>query len=62
MTKGEEIPATGHDFKDGVCTKCGLKASNAKTGDNSHVTLVSALMVISVAAVVILFTRKKRYC
>ncbi len=62
LTKGEEIPATGHDFKDGVCTKCGLKASNAKTGDNSHVTLVSALMVISVAAVVILFTRKKRYC
>ncbi len=61
LTKGEELPATGHDFKDGVCTKCGLKASNAKTGDSSFPAAAAAVLTVSLLGAAVLVLRKKRF-
>ena len=48
VKKGEVIPATGHDYKDGKCTNCGEtdpnykpagRESGVKTGDEAHTAL-----------------------
>ena len=59
LKKGEEILATGHDFKDNVCTKCGQKITNAKTGDSSPVAVWTAAMLVSVMGAAALVLRKK---
>ena len=59
LKKGEEIPAIGHDFKDNVCTKCGQKITNAKTGDSSSVAVWTVAMLVSVMGAAALVLRKK---
>ncbi len=59
LKKGEEIPAIGHDFKDNVCTKCGQKITNAKTGDSSPVAVWTVAMLVSVMGAAALVLRKK---
>ena len=52
VKKGEVIPATGHDYKDGKCTHCGGTDPNykpeqpgVKTGDESHLALYLACLL-----------------
>ena len=65
ITKGEVIPATGHQYKDGKCTVCGAADPNykpaVKTGDESNTALWVLVMASAamLAAAVVVLPRKK---
>lgn len=72
LTRGQVIPAKGHDYQDGKCTVCGAEDPDyqpeqptqpenpgVKTGDESYVVLWSAAPLLGGAALVLL-PRKKR--
>lgn len=71
LTRGQVIPAKGHDYQDGKCTVCGAEDPDyqpeqptqpenpgVKTGDESYVVLWSAALLGGAALV--LLPRKKR--
>ena len=66
ITKGEVIPATGHQYKDGKCTVCGAADPNCKpgvkTGDESNTALWIVMMASAalLAAAVVVLPRRKR--
>lgn len=57
------IPALGHDFVDGVCTRCGMNAADLddvpKTGSNP-IVVMSALTVVAMVGVIAFVYEKKR--
>ena len=66
VKKGEVIPATGHDYKDGKCANCGETDPNykpeqpgVKTGDESHLALYLAAASVSLLAAALWLGRKK---
>lgn len=72
LTRGQVIPAKGHDYQDGKCTVCGAEDPDyqpeqptqpenpsVKTGDESYVVLWSAALLLGGVALVLL-PRKKR--
>ena len=66
-TKTEVIPALGHDYKDGKCSRCGaeepttpVEPGKPATGDSSTLVLWLALLAISGMAVTVIPSRKKR--
>lgn len=67
LTRGQVIPAKGHDYQDGKCTVCGAEdpdyqpeqPTQPETGDESYVVLWSAALLLGGAALVLL-PRKKR--
>lgn len=72
LTRGQVIPAKGHDYQDGKCTVCGAEDPDyqpeqptqpenpgVKTGDESYVVLWSTALLLGGAALVLL-PRKKR--
>ena len=65
ITKGEVIKATGHQYKDGKCTVCGVADPNykpgVKTGDESNTALWVLVMASAalLAAAVVVLPRKK---
>ena len=77
VKKGETIPATGHDYKDGKCTVCGETDPNykpaepvqpekpenpgVKTGDEAHTALWLAAASVSLLAAAALLLSKKKH-
>ncbi len=72
VEKGETIPQTAHNYKDGVCSECGAKDPDYKpdngdnspeTGDNTTLQLWITLVFVSMSTVTILVVvkTKKRY-
>ena len=66
-TKTEVIPALGHDYKDGKCSRCGaeepttpVEPGKPATGDSSTLVLWLALLAVSGMAVTVIPSRKKR--
>jgi len=66
-TKTETLPALGHDYKDGKCSRCGaeepttpVEPGKPATGDSSTLVLWLALLAISGMAVTVIPSRKKR--
>ena len=69
VKKGEVIPATGHDYKDGKCANCGETDPNykpaepenpgVKTGDEAHTALWLAAASVSLLAAALLLGKKK---
>ena len=65
VKKGEVIKATGHQYKDGKCTVCGVADPNykpgVKTGDESNTALWVLVMASAalLAAAVVVLPRKK---
>ena len=59
-TKTEPIPALGHHFKNGVCTRCHVDQKSVFTGDTIMIWIL--VLVVSAAAIVVLLlvARKKR--
>ena len=43
VKKGEVIPATGHDYKDGKCTNCGETDPNYKPAEPENPTRLTPL-------------------
>ena len=67
VKQGEVIPALGHDYKDGKCSRCGaeepttpVEPGKPTTGDSSTLVLWLALLAISGMAVTVIPSRKKR--
>ena len=67
VKRGEVIPALGHDYKDGKCSRCGaeepttpVEPGKPATGDSSTLVLWLALLAISGMAVTVIPSRKKR--
>ena len=67
VKQGEVIPALGHDYKDGKCSRCGaeepttpVEPGKPATGDSSTLVLWLALLAISGMAVTVIPSRKKR--
>ena len=63
----EVIPALGHDYKDGKCSRCGaeepatpVEPGKPATGDSSTLVLWLALLAVSGMAVTVIPSRKKR--
>ena len=71
VKKGEVIPATGHDYKDGKCTNCGAadpdykpaepENPGVKTGDEAHTALWLAAASVSLLAAAALLLSKKKH-
>ena len=68
VKKGEVIPATGHDYKDGKCTNCGEtdpdykpEQPGVKTGDEAHTALWLAAASVSLLAAAALLLGKKKH-
>ena len=71
VKKGEVIPATGHDYKDGKCANCGETDPNykpaepenpgVKTGDEAHTALWLAAASVSLLAAAALLLGKKKH-
>ena len=66
-TKTETLPALGHDYKDGKCSRCGaeepttpVEPGKPATGDSSTLVLWLALLAISGMAVTVIPSLKKR--
>ena len=66
-TKTETLPALGHDYKDGKCSRCGaeepttpVEPGKPATGDSSTLVLWLALLAVSGMAVTVIPSRKKR--
>lgn len=49
IKKGSVIPKLGHNFKDGVCTVCGMKEGVPQTGDNSNIVMWTGMMLAAAA-------------
>ena len=67
VKQGEVLPALGHDYKDGKCSRCGaeepttpVEPGKPATGDSSTLVLWLALLAISGMAVTVIPSRKKR--
>ena len=67
VKQGEVIPALGHDYKDGKCSRCGaeepttpVEPGKPATGDSSTLVLWLALLAVSGMAVTVIPSRKKR--
>ena len=67
VKQGEVIPALGHDYKDGKCSRCGaeepttpVEPDKPATGDSSTLVLWLALLAVSGMAVTVIPSRKKR--
>ena len=67
VKQGEVMPALGHDYKDGKCSRCGaeepttpVEPGKPATGDSSTLVLWLALLAISGMAVTVIPSRKKR--
>jgi len=61
------LPALGHDYKDGKCSRCGaeepttpVEPGKPATGDSSTLVLWLALLAVSGMAVTVIPSRKKR--
>ena len=71
VKKGEVIPATGHDYKDGKCTNCGAadpdykpaepENPGVKTGDEAHTALWLAAASVSLLAAAALWLGRKKH-
>ena len=62
------IPATGHNYEDGVCTVCGdklpaddedKKPDAPQTGDNMIFIVIALAVVLVSGAAIVLFRRKR---
>jgi len=64
------IPATGHDYKDGVCSVCGDKEAADEdkkpetdkapvTGDNMVFIVIALAVVLFAGAAIVIFRRKR---
>ncbi len=67
VKQGEVMPALGHDYKDGKCSRCGaeepttpVEPGKPATGDSSTLVLWLALLAVSGMAVTVIPSRKKR--
>ena len=67
VKQGEVLPALGHDYKDGKCSRCGaeepttpVEPGKPATGDSSTLVLWLALLAVSGMAVTVIPSRKKR--
>ena len=67
VKQGKVIPALGHDYKDGKCSRCGaeepttpVEPGKPATGDSSTLVLWLALLAVSGMAVTVIPSRKKR--
>ena len=58
IKKGTPIPKLGHDFEDGVCTRCGAPQGAPETGD-AGMMICSALMAMSAMGACVVVARKK---
>lgn len=65
LLEQEEIPALGHDYKDGVCQRCGAKDPNYKekddsvnTSDNMNIVMWTILCTISMVFIIIINHKK----
>ena len=57
MIRQTELPATGHDYVDGVCTNCGDDQNVPNTGD--MIAVAAALIAVSGMAIVALPKKKE---
>ena len=70
VKQGEVIPALGHDYKDGKCSRCGaeepttpVEPGKPATGDSSNMTALWVVLTVAglgiIALVVLLVTKRK---
>lgn len=59
---GKVIPAKGHNYVNGVCVDCHMKAPSPETGDNSMLPVWTVVLVVAVAGLVGLTTVYRKKC